>query len=194
MHWSDKVFTQRYSTATYTIIYLWQHAPETPWTVKFQGIYLCVIPLIWTWNQKSPLIVNHFRGFWILNTRNGTNSKIQREHRVFLDLHIEILITLGFDTPWVLFLAHEWSLRLVQDPSSYPNDVKSACSSTFHCFYRGKYWNQVDISRSKGPRSRIAATVSYQFMSWWDIIHVREKAEGIFTYKEEDTINLICLG
>ena len=43
MHWSDKVFTYRFSTAANTIIYLWQHVPETLSTLKLQGISLCVI-------------------------------------------------------------------------------------------------------------------------------------------------------
>ena len=46
MHWSDTVFTKRYSTAADIIIYLWQHVPEMPSTVKLQGIYLCVITLM----------------------------------------------------------------------------------------------------------------------------------------------------
>ena len=34
-----------FQAAADTIIYLWQHVPETTSTVKFQGIYLCVISL-----------------------------------------------------------------------------------------------------------------------------------------------------
>ena len=51
--WETKIFMQVYKiitglalhsqAAADTIIYLWRHVPETLSTVKFQGIYLCVI-------------------------------------------------------------------------------------------------------------------------------------------------------
>ena len=55
-----------FQAAADTIIYLWQHVPETQSTVKFQGIYLCVILFKLTWFPQimTYLVQGLFKDFW----------------------------------------------------------------------------------------------------------------------------------